>query len=104
MAKVVLADDNMSHDDNNDLNSRRDTKDLNGARDDPGNSVVNDKALSHCQAMIVVKRNITELLSDPLLSGIAKDITLEELQDVLHLEQGKAITLYLKRYDDSILR
>ena len=70
----------------------------------PANSPRDDnKVLSHCEAMSLVKKSIRELLSDPLLSGLAEDTALEELQDILHLEQGKAITLYLRRYDDSIL-
>ena len=80
--------------------TRDDSKDPNSARDD--NTEV--KVLSHCEAMSLVKQSIRELLGDPLLSGLAEDTTLEELQDILHLEQGKAITLYLRRYDDSILR
>ena len=80
--------------------TRDDSKDPNSARDD--NTEV--KALSHCEAMSLVKKSIRELLSDPLLSGLSEDTMLEELQDILHLEQGKAITLYLRRYDDSILR
>jgi len=67
------------------------------------NSELKDKTLSHCEAMSLVKKNVQELLRDPLLSGIAEDISLEELQDIVHLEQGKAFTLYLRRYDDSIL-
>ena len=63
-----------------------------------------DKPLSHCDAMLLVKNGIQELLSDPILSDLDGDISVEELQDVLHLEQGKAITLYLRRFDDSILR
>ncbi|XP_065919295.1 U11/U12 small nuclear ribonucleoprotein 25 kDa protein-like [Dysidea avara] len=62
-----------------------------------------DKPLSHCDAMLLVKNGIQELLSDPILSDLDVDISVEELQDVLHLEQGKAITLYLRRFDDSIL-
>lgn len=85
-------------------NSTGGVKGLYGARDDPGKSEVKDKALSHCEAMLLVKGSIRELLSDPLLSGLTEDITLEELEDILHLEQGKAITLYLRRYDNSILR
>lgn len=74
-------------------------------RDDSNpNSPRDDKAFSHCEAISLVKKSIQELLSDPLLSGLAEDTTLEELQDILHLEQGKAITLYLRRYDNSILR
>ena len=82
--------------------ARDDTKDVDIARDDPGNT--EGKALSHQEAMLLVKKSIRELLNDPLLSGLSEDITLEELLDILHLEQGKAITLYLRRYDDSILR
>ena len=78
--------------------------DKGSTRDDSKDSGRDDKALSHCEAMSLVKKSIQELLSDPLLSGLAEDTTLEELQDILHLEQGKAITLYLRRYDDSILR
>jgi len=63
-----------------------------------------DKPLSHCDAMLLVKNGIKELLNDPVLSDLDGDISVEELQDVLHLEQGKAVTLYLRRFDDSILR
>ena len=74
------------------------------SRDDIDSTEVKDKALSHYEAMTLVKKSIAELLTDPLLSGLSEDVSLEELQDILHLEQGKAITLYLRRYDDSILR
>ena len=79
-----------------------DSKDPNIARD--GSTEVKDEVPSHSEAMSLVKNSILELLSDPLLSGLPKDITLEELEDILHLEQGKAITLYLRRFDNSILR
>ena len=85
-----------------DKDSTRDDSKEPAARDDAGYS--EGKVLSHCEAMLLVKKSIRELLSDPLLSGLSEDITLEELEDVLHLEQGKAITLYLRRFDDSILR
>lgn len=79
-----------------------DSKDPNVARD--CSTEVKDEVPSHSEAMSLVKNSILQLLSDPLLSGLPKDITLEELEDILHLEQGKAITLYLRRFDNSILR
>lgn len=94
--KVVTGDDG--------ANCTLSNSDHSISRDDIDITTVKDKALSHCEAMTLVKKSIAELLTDPLLSGLSEDISLEELQDILHLEQGKAITLYLRRYDDSILR
>lgn len=94
--KVIIGD--------NEPNSALDSNDPSVTRDDPGSTKGKDEVLSHCEAMSLVKKSIRELLSDPLLSGLAEDMTLEELEDILHLEQGKAITLYLRRYDNSILR
>ena len=94
--KIVTEDDK--------TNCKLGSSDPSISRDDYDSIEVKDKALSHREAMALVKKSIGELLTDPLLTGLSEDISLEELQDILHLEQGKAITLYLRRYDDSILR
>ena len=64
-----------------------------------------DSETSHDDFMKLLQRNIAELVStDPCLRGLPPDVTVEELEDVIALEQGKAITLYLRKFDDDVIR
>ena len=48
---------------------------------------------------------LTQAVStDPCLRGLPPDVTVDELEDLIAVEQGKAITLYLRRYDDVVIR
>ena len=60
--------------------------------------------LSHVEALQKVKELTAELLSDPFLQDLPRDISLDEVKSKLALEQGSAITLYLRRYDDEVIR
>ena len=61
------------------------------------------ESLSHVEVIEKSKEGISRLLSDPFLSDLSKDISLDEVKSVLALEQGKAITLHLRRFDDEVL-
>ncbi|XP_017886886.1 U11/U12 small nuclear ribonucleoprotein 25 kDa protein-like [Ceratina calcarata] len=61
---------------------------------------IDDKCteLDHVELIKLTKeaiRNIVE--SDPLLSGLPADVTIEELKAQIAVAQGQAITLYLNR-------
>ena len=44
---------------------------------------------------------ISQLLSDPVLSDIPDDITLEEVDRLIGLEQGQAMSLRIQKLDGS---
>lgn len=60
--------------------------------------------LSHVDAIHKAKELISQLLSDPFLQDLPPDISLDEVKSKLALEQGRAITLNLRRYDDEVIR
>lgn len=60
--------------------------------------------LSHVEALQKVKELTAQLLSDPFLQDLPPDISLDEVKSKLALEQGSAITLNLRRYDDEVIR
>ena len=63
-----------------------------------------EHSLSHPQALQKAREHITQLLSDPFLHDLPPDVSLDELKSRLALEQGKAITLYLRRHDGDSMR
>lgn len=64
-----------------------------------------DSELSHDEFMKLLQQKVAEMVStDPCLRGLPPDVTVDELEDLIALEQGKAITLYLRRYDDVVIR
>ena len=73
-----------------------------------GTAAVHDEAitkeLSHVEAIQKAKEFISQLLSDPFLQDLPPDISLDEVKSKLALEQGRAITLNLRRYDDQVIR
>lgn len=46
------------------------------------------------------KENFDELLGHPLLSDLPPDITAEEIKSLIALENGQAISLTVKRFDE----
>ena len=64
-----------------------------------------DSDTSHDEFMKLLQQQVAEMVStDPCLRGLPPDVTVEELEDQIALGQGKAITLYLRRYDDVVIR
>lgn len=61
-------------------------------------------SLSHVEVMKLIKQHISDLLADPFLQDLPKDISPDEAKSQLALEEGKAIILYLRRYDDERVR
>lgn len=60
--------------------------------------------LSHPELLSRVSHLVSTLLDDPFLSGLPRDVTAEEVTSLLALEQGKAITVYVKRFDQELIR
>ena len=60
--------------------------------------------LSHVEAVKKARELISELLSDPLLSDMPPEVSLDEVKSTLAMEQCKAITLHLRRFDGEVLR
>lgn len=61
-------------------------------------------SLSHPEALQKAKELVSRLLSDPFLHDLPPDISLDDLRSKLALEQGKAVTLHLRRYDGDVIR
>ncbi|XP_023211920.1 U11/U12 small nuclear ribonucleoprotein 25 kDa protein-like [Centruroides sculpturatus] len=56
--------------------------------------------LSHQEALSMVEKGISRIIAtDPLLADLPDGVTLEELNSLLALEQGRAMTLFVKRAD-----
>lgn len=60
--------------------------------------------LSHVEALLRVKGLTAQLLSDPFLQDLPPDISLDEVKSKLALEQGSAITLNLRKFNDEVIR
>eukprot|EP00731_Ephydatia_muelleri_P026689 Em0018g789a len=60
---------------------------------------VEHTSLSHVEVMKQIKQQISDLLADPFLQDLPKDVSLDEAKSQLALEEGKAIILSLRRYD-----
>ena len=76
-------------------------------RSDPGKNEKeeeDEEELSHVEVMKKVKELIGEILTDPYLSDLPPNITLDEIQSKLALEQGRAMTVNIRRYDNQIIR
>ena len=58
----------------------------------------------HPELMAKVKKLVAGLLSDPFLSDLPSDVTAEEVTSIVALEQGKAITVYVRRFDQQVIR
>ncbi|XP_065181208.1 U11/U12 small nuclear ribonucleoprotein 25 kDa protein-like [Sycon ciliatum] len=68
-----------------------------------GDAVVADQsAISHTDAMETFRLGVSRLIaSDPALSYLPGDVVLEEARLQLALHQGKAVTVFLRKLDDS---
>ena len=62
------------------------------------------KELPHNEALKHARELVARLLADPCLQDLPGDVTGEEVASLLALEQGHAITVNLKRYDEQVLR
>ena len=60
--------------------------------------------LSHPELLSRVSHLVSTLLDDPFLSGLPGDVTADEVTSLVALEQGKAITVYVKRFDQELIR
>ncbi len=60
-------------------------------------------SLSHPEVLQRARELTHQLLSDPFLQDLPPDISLDELRSQLALEQGKAITLHLRRYHSEVI-
>ena len=56
------------------------------------------------EALLRVKDLTAQLLSDPFLQDLPPDISLDEVKSKLALEQGSAITLNLRKFNDEMIR
>ncbi|XP_064393424.1 U11/U12 small nuclear ribonucleoprotein 25 kDa protein-like isoform X1 [Halichondria panicea] len=58
---------------------------------------------SHKVVVEQAKRLLCDLLADPFLSDIFSTATHDEVASQLSLEQGRAITVHVRRFDDQVL-
>ena len=58
---------------------------------------------SHKVVVEQAKRLLCDLLADPFLSDISPTATHDEVASQLTLEQGRAITVHVRRFDDQVL-
>lgn len=59
---------------------------------------------SHVELLDQIKELVHQLMADPFLNDLSFDISLDELQSQLALEQGHAMTVNVRRLDDVIIR
>ncbi len=59
--------------------------------------------LTHVQLMDKMRACLGELLEDPLLNDFSSDVTPEEVNSRLAIEQGRAITVHVRRFDDQMI-
>ena len=60
--------------------------------------------LPHIDVMARIDKQIQELLKDPFLCDLQSGISLEEVQSQLALEQGRAMTIKIRRFDNEVIR
>ena len=60
--------------------------------------------LSHMEVMKKAKELVSSLLSDSALNDLPPDCDADEVSTLLALEQGRAITINLKRFDGEVIR
>ncbi len=63
-----------------------------------------ETAVTHLEVMDIIKDRLKELLKDPFLTDISLDVSPEEVKSRLAVEQGRAITVHIRRFDDAIIR
>lgn len=67
-------------------------------------STEENQEMSHKEVMKKAKELVSRLLSDPALNDLPPDCDADEVSTLLALEQGRAITINLKRFDGEIIR
>lgn len=80
---------------------------LTGSHSASGNNCVPDKYInddeptcSHQELIVLVERQVNDIVaSDPLLSYLPPNATLEELNSLLALEHGRAMNIFIHRGD-----
>ena len=72
----------------------------------PGNETKVEASgqLSHPELVSRASQTVASLLADPFLSDLPRDVTPEEVSSLVALEQGRAITVYVKRFDQELIR
>ena len=60
--------------------------------------------VSHIEAMKEIHLLVTELTSDPFLDDLSPRVSVEDVASVLAVEQGRAITVHLRKSDDESTR
>lgn len=58
----------------------------------------------HPELMAKAKKLVATLLSDPFLSDLPGDVTAEEVSSIVGVEEGRAITVCVRRFDQQIIR
>ena len=59
--------------------------------------------LPHPELVARAKELVSSLLSDQFLSDLSSDVSAEEVTSLLALEQGRAITVHVKRFDQQLI-
>ena len=62
------------------------------------------EVLSHPELLAKASSMITSLLADPFLSDLPRHVSAEEVTSIVALEQGRAITVFVKRFDEELIR
>ena len=60
--------------------------------------------LSHSELVERASKMVASLLDDPFLSDLPRDVGADEVTSLLALEQGRAITVYVRRFDEELIR
>ena len=60
--------------------------------------------LTHMEVMDKIRQMLTKLLEDPFLNDLNYDVSPEEVKSRLAVEEGRAITVHIKRFDDELIR
>lgn len=58
----------------------------------------------HPELMAKANKLVAILLSDSFLSDLPSDVTAEEVASIVALEQGRAITVNVRRFDQLVIR
>ncbi|XP_041471763.1 U11/U12 small nuclear ribonucleoprotein 25 kDa protein-like [Lytechinus variegatus] len=62
-----------------------------------------EEPLSHLDAMAIVRKELGEVLDDPLLEDLPQDVCVEEVNLQIALEYGQAMTVIVKRADGDLM-
>ncbi len=59
--------------------------------------------LSHKDVLKTAKELLSSMLNDPFLSDVSVDDSVKDVNSILALAQGKAISIHIKKYDGEII-